>query len=91
MFILLLNVEPSNQNTFSVWLTKEDGFIRYLTTGILLFSNPVLPPPRTPIRLRHNTLFSYWENPNTLFWIQETALRDLLFLSKDIGVKQSTY
>ena len=58
-------------------LNSSDGFVRYLTTRIPLFSEPVPPPSRAPVRFRHDTLFSYWENPSTLFWIQETALRDL--------------
>uniref|UniRef100_M1B3W8 Glutamate--ammonia ligase n=1 Tax=Solanum tuberosum TaxID=4113 RepID=M1B3W8_SOLTU len=30
-------------------------------------SDPVPPPTRTPVRFRHATLFSYWENPSTQY------------------------
>ncbi|KAL7592667.1 hypothetical protein Lser_V15G34680 [Lactuca serriola] len=41
------------------------------------------PPPRTPVRFRHATLFGDWENPSTLFRIQERTLLDLSFWKID--------
>ena len=60
-------------------IQRISGLIRrsFQLARIPLFSDPVPPPPRTPVRFRHATLFSYWENPSTLFRIQETTLRDL--------------
>ncbi|KAH7561214.1 hypothetical protein JRO89_XS10G0192600 [Xanthoceras sorbifolium] len=52
----------------------SDGFNRYLTTRIPIFSEPVPLTQQNPVRFRHDTLFSYWENPSTLFRIQEKAL-----------------
>ncbi|KAG5606275.1 hypothetical protein H5410_027767 [Solanum commersonii] len=37
---------------------------------------------RTPVRFRHATLFSYWENPSTLFRNQEKTLGDLFSFGK---------
>ncbi|KAJ6297445.1 hypothetical protein OIU78_023065 [Salix suchowensis] len=59
---------------------QTDGFIRYLTTRIPLFSNLVPPPPRTPVRFGHDTFFLLLgEPPSTFFLIRETALGDLFF------------
>lgn len=43
----------------------------------ILFSDPVPPRLRTLVGFGHDTILSNWENPSTLFQMQETTLRDL--------------
>ncbi|KAL5720983.1 hypothetical protein ACHQM5_013598 [Ranunculus cassubicifolius] len=69
--------ENVNSQPFMRWRDRFLFCVGYLTTRIPPFSDLVPPPPRTPVRFRHDTLFSYWENQSTLFRIHETTLRDL--------------